>query len=280
MIPELKKLLSAENTQHVDKFAAYINYLPLAKNKQGGFKNPWAKQITPEKAASLFMEVKEEGLVFDGEDITLNTNGISYGYQAYKNKLLASYPETIIDLQLVYQDDKVEFSKKSGKVSYSHEMANPFGNSNDEVIGGYCVIKNRRGEFLTTLNKEDIQSRRNVAKTDSIWKQWFKEMAMKSVIKRACTFHFKDTYEKMEATDNQQYDLGKKPAEAESLKEILTLIESSKTPESLKLLDVRISKFANEATSDELQSVSEALREKTIDLSPEPVIVNPPKNGK
>ena len=68
-------------------------------------------------------------------------------------------------MQLVYTDDKFSFEKHSGKVVYQHEINNPFDEKKDEnVIGGYCVIKNKRGEFLTLLSKNEIEKHRKVFK--------------------------------------------------------------------------------------------------------------------
>jgi recombinational DNA repair protein RecT len=123
--------------------------------------------------------------------------------------MLIAYPESKIDLSIVYDGDVISFRKESGKVEYSHEIASPFARDDSSVIGGYCVIKNVRGEFLTTLTREEIDKHRKIARTDSIWKQWFVEMATKTVIKKACSQHFRDVFEKMESDDNESYDLAK-----------------------------------------------------------------------
>lgn len=162
---------------------------------------------SPEQLAEYFRRVAEEGLVFDGEHITLQSTGISFDYIAYKNKMFLAYPESEIDVALVYAGDDFSFSKESGKVRYTHNIIDPFGQKDNEVVGGYCVIKNKRGEFLTTLSKADIEKHRKVAKTDYIWAQWFKEMALKTVIKKAVKIHFADVYQEIEQEDNEAYDL-------------------------------------------------------------------------
>lgn len=209
-VEKLKKLLSEFDQYQVERYINYCNRL-LTEKKNGQIKNPWMSQRSDNVLASYFKSVNHEGLEFDGQDITIQVTGVSYGYQAYKNKMLLSYPESIIDIQLVYKDDTFRFSKESGKVIYKHDINNPFGNENaeDEIVGGYCVIKNKRGEFITFLNKEDIQKRRKKAKFDTIWKEWYKEMCWKSILKRACTEHFKDTFSSMETLDNESVDLDK-----------------------------------------------------------------------
>jgi hypothetical protein len=201
-------LLKDENPQDADRFASYCLRLLLEKNKKTGQpQNPWMASKTADALAELFRRVKREGLVFDGVHVTLQSTGVSYDYVAYKNKMLLAYPESKIDAALVYKGDTFTTSKDDGSVSYHHEVANPFAQKAEDVIGGYCVIKNKRGDFLTLLSKEDIDKHRKVAKTDYIWREWFKEMAMKTVVKKACRQHFADIYEGISEMDNAEIDL-------------------------------------------------------------------------
>ena len=123
--------------------------------------------------------------------------------------MLLVYPESIIDIQLVYDGDDIRFSKKSGSVDYSHTFSNPFDQNENKIIGGYCVIKNKRGEFLTLISKAEIDKHRKKAKTDFIWKEWFKEMALKTIMRKAVKMHFDDVFAKMDEQDNENYDLEK-----------------------------------------------------------------------
>lgn len=200
-------MLTDYNKEHVEKFASYCVKLATEKNyKTGGLKNPWMNQKTNEQMAELFRLVEKDGLVFDGVHITLQKTGVSYDYVAYKNKMLIAYPESKIDISLVYQGDIFSFSKDSGVVEYTHVIKDPFVKK--DIIGGYCVIRNRRGDSLTLLSADDIDRHRKVAKTDFIWKEWFTEMAMKTVMKKACKQHFADIYQSIEDNDNENCDLG------------------------------------------------------------------------
>ena len=121
--------------------------------------------------------------------------------------MLIAYPETLIDIQMVYKDDSFKFQKNSGKVTYTHDLNNPFDQTEKDIKGGYCIIKNSRGEFITLLSSTDIEKHRKVAKTDSFWTKWFVEMAMKTIIKKACKVHFADIFQTMETLDNEQNDI-------------------------------------------------------------------------
>jgi len=202
---EIIDKLKGYNSEKVEQYAGYCCKLALEKEKDTQkLKNEWIVKYDAEKLATFFKRVAlDEGLFLDGVNITLTNRGIQYDYKAYKNKIILVYPESQIDNQLVYKGDTFNFRKESGKVIYSHEIANPFEQKEEDIIGGYCVIKNRRGEFLVTLGKEEIDKHRKLAKTDKIWSQWFKEMCLKTVIRKACSFHFSDIVTNMEQIDNE-----------------------------------------------------------------------------
>ena len=204
---KLKIIELLDKAEHAEQFASYVIKLETETDKEGRLKNPWMKGRKEEEMVALFNRVAEDGLVFDGKHITLQSTGISYDYVAYKNKMLLAYPESKIDVSLVYQGDDFSVAKESGSVVYSHNIKNPFDRKEEDIIGGYCVIQNRRGEFLTIMSKEDIEKHRKTAKTDYIWRQWFIEMALKTVIKKAVKQHFSDVFEKIEDTDNENYSL-------------------------------------------------------------------------
>jgi len=203
----IKKLLIDSDQKDVDIYIAYLEQVRDQKNSKKERVNTWFDYKKDEWLANRFKQVEKEGLKFDGKHITLLSRGISYDYKAYKNKMLLAYPETIIDVQLVYKGDTFNFIKNNGKISYSHKIANPFNQKDDDVVGGYCVIKNKRGEFLTTLSPEDIQKHRNVARSDKFWRAWFKEMCLKTIIKKGCSVHFDDIFTEMNEEENKDIDL-------------------------------------------------------------------------
>lgn len=204
---KLKSLLAEYNKQDVDNYINYCSKLQTEKWRDWTIKNPRAAYISEEKFSELFKKVANEWLVFDWEQITLQSTGISYSYIALKNKMLLVYPETIFDVQLVYKDDELEFWKTSWVVEYTHKIKNPFAQKDDDIIWAYVVIKNKRWEFLTIMWKEELEKHRKVAKTDFIWRSWYKEMCMKTVVKKATKQHFQDIFEWIEKMDNENYSL-------------------------------------------------------------------------
>lgn len=190
-----------------DVFDTYVNKLKTEKDKTGKLKNPWAEHKDTKFWEDCYKASERSGLKFDGKHLTITQNGLTFDYVAYKNKMLQVYPDSIIDVSLVYRGDSFAFEKENGHVTYKHIINSPFEHSKDKIIGGYCVIKNKRGEFLTLLSTSEIEQAKKVARTTSIWDAWYAEMALKTVIKKAVKFHFDDIYTQMEEEDNKNYDL-------------------------------------------------------------------------
>lgn len=187
----------------VDKFVDYCVKM------RGDGKNKFFLKLSEGRLAYYFKKVKDEGLTFDGKHVTLNSHGISYDYVAYKQKMFTIYPETLFDFQLVYQGDEFGFEKVNGEVKYHHKFANPFERTDQKIVGGYCVIKNDRGDFITTMTVKEFEKHRAVAKTDYIWNKWYREMCLKTLIKKSVKVHFDDIYENINEEDNKAVDLDK-----------------------------------------------------------------------
>lgn len=225
------------NDEDVDMFASYCQRLLIEVDKKTGKpKNPFMATKTAEALSKLFKRVANEGLKFDGKHVSLQSTGISYDYVAYKNKMLSVYPETKLDMSVVCEGDTFNFRKEDGKIIYSHVIGDAF-NEKKAIIGAYAIIKNQRGEFLTTLNKEEIAKHRKVAKQDYIWSAWFKEMVLKTVLKKGLKYHFEDEFESMNETDNESsIDLSHMVTTDEDDEEVKKVIAKLETFTDLKEL--------------------------------------------
>jgi len=185
-----------------DKVNVFINYINDLKKDD---KNWWIKKASKNDLANIFIKVYQTGLTIDGDSVTLNYLKkivVTYDYHAYINKILINYPETIFDFNLVNQGDEFSFKKESGKVIYLHKINNPFETKKD-IIGAYGVLKNRKGEFLEIITKEDIAKFKKTSKMTFIWNSWEDRMILKSIIKRLCNVHFKDLVKDIDKQDNE-----------------------------------------------------------------------------
>lgn len=232
---QIVDLLSNEDTEHVDAYSSYCQRIATELDKKTGqLKNPFMKTKTAKNLADLFKRVKKEGLVFDGKHITLQSTGIAFDYVAYKNKMLLAYPESMMDVGVVKEGDTFTLENENGEVKYKHTIADAFKTADvNNINGAFCIIKNKRGEFATLLSKEDIQKHKKVAKTSMIWDAWFKEMVLKTVIKKACKYHYDDIFEGMNTIDNESIDLDK------------SIVYESIPPEELDTVIKKIESFKN-----------------------------------
>jgi hypothetical protein len=257
---------------HVSNYITYLKFLE-AEKKDNAIKNYWFASQKEEQLIDIFKKVATDNVFIDGETITIGFRGkllITYNYQAYKNLVLNVYPETLFDMQNVHEGDTFSFNKESGKVIYSHKINNPFA-LNKVIIGCYCIIKNSRGEFLETLNMQDIDKMKAVATTKNIWNNWQSEMVLKSVIKRACKRHFRDIVVNVEAIDNESNDLER--VNVEDL--IQQKIEKAETFDELS----KIYKDENENTKDKVNFMRLLGERKTelMELLPAYTIENEPE---
>jgi|GEM_PF-1184691 len=205
----IKQGLTSYDNIHVGNYIGYLKFLESEKKTDQTVKNPWYARQTEDQLIDVFKKVASDNVFIDGETITIGFRGkllVTYNYQAYKNLVLNVYPETLFDMQNVHEGDTFSFNKESGRVIYSHKINDPFA-LDKKIIGTYCIIKNSRGEFLETLNMQDIEKMKAVATTKNIWNDWQSEMVLKSVIKRACKRHFRDIVVNVEKIDNESNDL-------------------------------------------------------------------------
>lgn len=223
--------------QEKARFAAYVEKLKTEKKfdaakKVWVLKNDWAAKKSDDWFRECWRAIKASGLEFDGKHITLTERGVSYDYVAYKNKMLLAYPETKIDTGIVYDGDFFACGKESGVVSYVHNPKNPFDHKDADIKGAYCVIKNRRGDFIVTLSRDEVDKARAKAKTQTIWKEWYSDMVLKTVIRKAVKFHFDDIYQEMDDEDNKNYDMDKpeaEPAKDELPEALVNAVEGAET---------------------------------------------------
>jgi len=237
---DIRNALRDYDKVRVDLFISYLNSLKKEK---------WYRNLTTPLVVDLFKKVAIDGVFIDGENVLFTYRGkitVSYNYKAYKSIMLNYYPESIIDLQLVYDGDTFSFEKIDGKVHYKHSIGNPFSDMK-KIIGSYCIVKNKRGEFIEVLNMSEIKKIRNTASTQAIWNTWEGEMIKKSNIKRICK-NFADKFANVEQIDNQNYN----PENAGISSSIQELISDCESEEDLQRVYERfkeeIAQLGEEAT--------------------------------
>lgn len=184
------------------------------------------------------------GIPLDGLNAAITgKNKVFITWVGYKNKVLSLYPEAQFDVQLVREGDEYEFNKDSGKVNYTHKMADPFSeNSSPAIKGAYAVLKYSRGDVLETLDRKTFEQMKKSSMLKNSWTEWESEFWLKSVIKRVCKRAFHDEFEEIEKVDNEDYDMNqtgkvkvtRKAAEKNTIKEAMKFLEEAEDLETLQ----------------------------------------------
>lgn len=210
---DILKVLSDKkvNQGFQSKFISYYDSAARAeqgKNSQGIDKPKIVSSQSSDVLAGLVQKFANLGLPIDGVNVVITGKNMAMvTYNGYKNKVLETYPESEFDIQLIREGDEYSFAKESGSIVYTHNIGDPFASKEPKIIGAYCIIKNKRGEFLETLNMNDYEEMRKGSKQTFLWDKWASEFWLKSVIKRACKRHFNDIVAEIDKVDNDEYGL-------------------------------------------------------------------------
>ncbi len=197
----------------INKFLAYVN--GEKSKEQGKDKKPVTSNTETELYTMAF-KYWGLGLVIDGVNVVITGKNMAMiTYNGYKNKVKSTYPEAIFDVQLVREGDTFNVSKEDGQVIYSHQLGDPFNDT--QINGAYCIIKIGKAEYLEVLNRRDYEEMQKGSKQSYLWDKWSSEFWLKSVIKRACKRHFNDITVELDKADNDSFGQADKPQDRKAM---------------------------------------------------------------
>lgn len=102
--------------------------------------------------------------------------------------------------KLVHANDTYESNGLDKAPTHKY---NAFG-ERGPVVGGYCTVKTQQGDYLTDeLSLAEIKQVENTSKAkNGPWKNWWEEMARKTIVKRAAKY-----WPRVERVDNAIHHL-------------------------------------------------------------------------
>jgi len=200
---KLKELL-----KHCKKdFINVVMEIASKQNSKREFVNRWIWTKNIAYFEKILSDLKKLDIQLDGKHATLTQRGLTFDYIVYKNRLLKNYPNAIIDLDLVFNNDKYSIEKKNGKVIYNHTIAKPFEKSLDTLQGGYCIVRIAgRGEFQTTMGVEELNKHKNLSKMQYLYNDWWQELYKKTLLRKNLKFHFEDEFTDIQEMDDEAMD--------------------------------------------------------------------------
>lgn len=102
--------------------------------------------------------------------------------------------------KLVYANDTYESNGLDKAPTHKY---NAFG-ERGPVVGGYCTVKTQQGDYLTDeMSLTEIKQVENTSKAkNGPWKNWWEEMARKTIVKRSAKY-----WPRVERVDNAIHHL-------------------------------------------------------------------------
>lgn len=102
--------------------------------------------------------------------------------------------------KLVHANDTYESNGLDNAPTHKY---NAFG-ERGPVVGGYCTVKTQQGDYLTDeMSLAEIKQVENTSKAkNGPWKNWWEEMARKTIVKRAAKY-----WPRVERVDNAIHHL-------------------------------------------------------------------------
>lgn len=114
-----------------------------------------------------------------------------YRGRELKTKKYSFYPIKNIRYELVFSNDEFKVGKKDAfhtQDSYEFNIKNPFDRGN--LIGGFAYIEfeDPQRNILVIMSKADIDKRKDASPSGGkgFWEKWYNEMALKTVVHKAC----------------------------------------------------------------------------------------------
>ena len=106
---EILELIPVSNGKEEVQLKNFISYIgkietETVREKPNQLKNIWATKLKNEDYVELYNKVLSLGLYIDGETVTIMKRGkdvvFTFDYNAYKNRVIARYPNSLFDHQL------------------------------------------------------------------------------------------------------------------------------------------------------------------------------------
>lgn len=172
--------------------------------------------------ASVFgaaMAAAQDGLLPDGREGAI----VKFGNKAAWMPMVKGILKTVrnsgelssIAAEVIYEEDKFRYWVDADGQHVEHEPA-LFVEDRGIILGAYALAKTKDGDiYVEAMTKAQIEKVRSVsrAKDSGPWREWWEEMAKKTVIRRlAKRLPSSTDLEQVLERDNDLYDLNQQPA--------------------------------------------------------------------
>lgn len=202
-----------------------------------------------------------KNLVLRSFELRVPVNSEGYAYLIpYKDdlKLIISYKGLLkrakmndnvsfIKAEVVYSDDEFDCYTDENGYHLKHKPSFTVDRNDSNIKCAYAILNYKDGKCeIEVMAKSEIEKVKNISvsykfakdKSDTIWSQWYSEMAKKSVLRRLLKNSIVDGLSDIVAEDNKMYDLEKDNKPKSMMDEFL---------EPKEVIDEKVENIENDA---------------------------------
>lgn len=152
--------------------------------------SPDLASCSQESVFNSLMKCAQDGLMPDNKEAALVKFGSTAQYMPMVYGLIKrmrnSGEVSSVNAHIVYEHDEFQFEIVDGTETFRHKPK--LIGERGQIILAYCIVKLKDGSIhVETMTKNEIDKVRAVSKSKDgpAWKNWYDEMAKKTVIHRA-----------------------------------------------------------------------------------------------
>lgn len=128
-------------------------------------------------------------------------------YMGFEYVIRKHYPDFESRTEFVFPDDHFKVMRAGGDETYEHVPANPFNSDYSKANGlfYYFTYTDGSGEKRSqvhVLPMSEIVKSKEAAESSKFWGKWFRQMAVKTIVRSACGLRFKTLVHDLIAADN------------------------------------------------------------------------------
>lgn len=250
----MERLLKIAHGDESKIMRAVNSYSTFIANDQGGRRDnkKYVCEASLSSLFSCFLEAFQLGLdIGGGRDLVSiivygNTAELDVTYKGFVNALSRHFDNPFVQFGNIFEGDEFLPVITDTTASFIHTPKNPFTQPWDKLIGTYCYFSytlresSKEVSRLCWIDKPGIMMIRSKAKSQNVWNDFWGEMVIKAVIRRASKIPFASIdFDEGEidpsTVDNKHFLLEDKSAGGDRLSKLLAkqreVLDDDKKPE-------------------------------------------------
>ena len=201
-IDRLRKIAHGDDSKIMRAVNSYSTFIA---NDQGAGRDENKKYICEASLSSLFsvfLEAFQLGLdIGGGRDLVAvivynNTAELEVTYKGFVNALTRHFDNPFVQFGNIFEGDVFIPKISDNKATFIHEPKDPLSQDWQKLKGAYCYFTytNRENKQevsrIVWIDKAGIEMIRSKARSQKVWNEFWGEMVLKAIIRRASKVPF------------------------------------------------------------------------------------------